>query len=107
MRDAETQSETMDPTGGRRSRGRPRTRQSNGQSPPQAKASAVEPQVVSERAKRLLQWRQDGVTAASEYEAKERATRLLTARLRTERLARETASRERDRKRAVKSRGVR
>jgi len=45
-----------------------------------------------ERAERLLQWKQDGVKAATEYEAKERATRLLTAKLRTERLARQATS---------------
>lgn len=44
------------------------------------------------RAERLLQWKQDGARAAAEYEAKERATRLLTAKLRTERLAREATS---------------
>ena len=44
------------------------------------------------RAERLLQWKQDGVKAAAEYESKERATRLLTAKLRTERLAREATS---------------
>jgi hypothetical protein len=44
------------------------------------------------RAERLLQWKQDGVKAASEYGAKEQATRLLTAKLRTERLAREVIS---------------
>jgi hypothetical protein len=41
------------------------------------------------RAERLLQWKQDGVKAAAEYESKERATRLLTAKLRAERLARD------------------
>ena len=41
------------------------------------------------RAERLFRWKQDGVKAASEYDVKERATRLLTAKLRTERLARE------------------
>jgi hypothetical protein len=53
-----------------------------------------------ERAERLLQWRQDGVKAASEYEAKERATRLLTAKLRTERLARDG---KHDKKKAAKA----
>jgi hypothetical protein len=48
------------------------------------------PSIAQEkRAKRLFQWKQDGVKAASEYEVKERATRLLTAKLRAERLARE------------------
>ena len=53
-----------------------------------------------ERAERLLQWRQDGVKAASEYEAKERATRILTAKLRTERLARDG---KQDKKKAAKA----
>jgi hypothetical protein len=44
---------------------------------------------AQERAKRLFKWKQDGVKAASEYEVKEQATRLLTAKLRAERLARE------------------
>jgi hypothetical protein len=48
----------------------------------------------SARAERLLQWKQDGVKAATEYEDKERATRLLTAKLRAERLAREVTSRK-------------
>jgi len=47
------------------------------------------PEIVNARAERLLQWKQDGVKAAAEYEAKERATRLLTSKLRTERLVRE------------------
>ena len=41
------------------------------------------------RAERLFRWKQDGVKAASEYEIKQQATRLLTAKLRAERLARE------------------
>ena len=41
------------------------------------------------RAERLFRWKQDGVKAASEYEVKQQATRLLTAKLRAERLARE------------------
>ena len=44
---------------------------------------------AQERAKRLFKWKQDSVKAASEYEVKEQATRLLTAKLRAERLARE------------------
>jgi hypothetical protein len=47
---------------------------------------------AQERAKRLFKWKQDGVKAASEYEVKEQATRLLTAKLRAERLAREAMS---------------
>jgi hypothetical protein len=54
------------------------------------KALSVTPTIAGkERAERLLQWKQDRVKAASEYEAKEQATRLLTLRLRAERLARE------------------
>jgi hypothetical protein len=45
--------------------------------------------VAQERAERSFQWKQEGVKAASEYAAKEQATRLLTAKLREERLARE------------------
>ena len=44
---------------------------------------------AQERANRLFKWKQEGVKAASEYEVKEQATRLLTAKLRAERLARE------------------
>lgn len=55
------------------------------------------------RAERLLQWKQDGVKAAAEYESKERATRLLTAKLRTERLAREVTSGKRYQKKAAKA----
>jgi hypothetical protein len=47
---------------------------------------------AQERAKRLSQWKQDGVKAASEYEVEEQATRQLTAKLRAERLAREAMS---------------
>lgn len=49
---------------------------------------------AQERAKRLFKWKQDSVKAASEYEVKEQATRLLTAKLRAERLAREAMSNE-------------
>lgn len=56
-----------------------------------------------ERTERLLQWRQDGVKAAAEYEAKERATRLLTAKLRTERLAREATCGKRDKKKTAEA----
>jgi hypothetical protein len=45
--------------------------------------------VAQERGERSFQWKQEGVKAASEYAAKEQATRLLTAKLREERLARE------------------
>src|SRR4026207_667183 len=54
--------------------------------------NAGENAMPSGRAERLLQWKQDGVKAAAEYESKERATRLLTVKLRTERLAREVTS---------------
>ncbi|MGB9043703.1 MAG: hypothetical protein WCC81_14665 [Pseudolabrys sp.] len=45
---------------------------------------------------RSFQWKQEGVKAASEYAAKEQATRILTAKLRAERLAREATSDKRD-----------
>ena len=48
--------------------------------------------VAQERAERSFQWKQEGVKAASEYAAKEQATRLLTAKLRTERSVREAVS---------------
>ena len=41
--------------------------------------------------------------ASSEYEAKEQATRLLTAKLRAERLAREAMSGKRDQKKSAKA----
>jgi hypothetical protein len=52
---------------------------------------------------RSFQWKQEGVKAASEYAAKEQATRILTAKLRAERLAREAAAARRDRKKAAKA----
>ncbi|MGB2598329.1 MAG: hypothetical protein WBC87_25825 [Pseudolabrys sp.] len=55
------------------------------------------------RAERLFQWKQDGVQALSEYEDKERATRLLTAKLRTERLVREAMSGKRVQKKSAKA----
>jgi hypothetical protein len=58
----------------------------------------------SARAERLLQWKQDSVKSAVEYEDKERATRLLTAKLRTERLAREVTSRKRCQKKGPRKR---
>ena len=48
---------------------------------------------------RSFQWKQEGVKAASEYAAKEQATRILTAKLRAERLAREATSDKHDQKR--------
>ena len=45
--------------------------------------------IKKERAERLFRWKQEGVHAASAYQAKEQATRLLTAKLRDERLTRE------------------
>ena len=42
-----------------------------------------------ERAEQLFRRQQEGTKALSDYEAKEEATRLLTAKLRAERLARE------------------
>ena len=47
---------------------------------------------------RSFQWKQEGVKAASEYAAKEQATRILTAKLRAERLAREATSDKRGKK---------
>jgi hypothetical protein len=44
---------------------------------------------VKDRAERLFRQQQEGTKAFSEYQAKEQATRLLTAKLRAERLARE------------------
>jgi hypothetical protein len=60
-----------------------------------SKASSIMPSITSikkERAERLFRWKQEGVHAASAYEAKEQATRVLTAKLRAERLAREAIS---------------
>ena len=53
------------------------------------------------RLERSFQWK--GVKAASEYAAKEQATRLLTAKLRAERLAREAKSAKREQKKAAKA----
>jgi hypothetical protein len=50
---------------------------------------------------RSFQWK--GVKAASEYAAKEQATRLLTVKLRAERLAREAKGRKREQKKAAKA----
>ena len=52
---------------------------------------------------RSFQWKQEGVKAASEYAAKEQATRILTVKLRAERFAREAASAKRDPKKAAKA----
>ena len=57
----------------------------------------------SSHAKRLFQWKQEGVKASFEYEAKEQATRLLTAKLRAERLAREAISGKPDWKNVAKA----
>ena len=65
--------------------------------------NAGENAMPSGRAERLLQWKQDGVKAAAEYESKERATRLLTVKLRTERLARDVTSGKRYQKKAAKA----
>ena len=65
--------------------------------------------IKKERAERLFRWKQEGVKAASAYEAKEQATRLLTAKLRAERLAREASvaslTGRRSRKRKQKATG--
>jgi hypothetical protein len=50
---------------------------------------AVTPKERQEHAERLFNQKQEGTKALSEYQAKEQATRLLTAKLRAERLARE------------------
>jgi hypothetical protein len=67
-----------------------------------SKAVSVMLSKAQERANRLFKWKQDGVTAASEYGVKEQATRLLTAKLRAERLAREAMG-KRDQKRSTKA----
>jgi hypothetical protein len=61
------------------------------------------PSVAKKRAERLFRWKQEGVQAASAYEAKEQATRLLTAKLRAERLAREAMSGKPERKKVAKA----
>ena len=71
-----------------------------------SKALSVMPSIPSikkERVERLFRWKQEGVKAASAYEAKEQATRLLTAKLRAERLAREAISGKPDRKKVAKA----
>jgi hypothetical protein len=71
-----------------------------------SKALPIMPSITSikkERAERLFRWKQEGVHAASAYEAKEQATRLLTAKLRAERLAREAMSGKPDRKKVAKA----
>lgn len=57
------------------------------------------PSKEQERAERLFQQKQDGMKAASEYEANEQARRLLTIKLRAERWAREARNAKRDQKR--------
>jgi hypothetical protein len=69
---------------------------------PRARQASVWSLTAKERAERLFQWKQEGVQAASAYEAKEQATRLLTAKLRAERLAREAMSGKPDRKKVAK-----
>ena len=59
--------------------------------------------VAQERAERSFQWKQEGVKAASDYAAKEQATRILTVKLRAERFAREAVSAKRDPKKAAKA----
>jgi len=67
-----------------------------------SKAVSVMLSKAQERANRLFKWKQDGVTAASEYAAKEQGTRILTAKLRAERLTREAMSGKRDQKKSAK-----
>ena len=71
--------------------------------PHNPKNNSMPSKAQSSHAKRLFQWKQEGVKAASEYEAKEQATRLLTAKLRAERLAREAMSGKRDQKKSAKA----
>jgi hypothetical protein len=67
------------------------------------KAVVIMSSAVKDRAERLFRQQQEGTKALSEYQAKEEATRLLTAKLRAERLAREASSKpERDRKKPVR-----
>ena len=61
------------------------------------------PSITKERAERLLRWKQEDVKAASAYQVKEQATRLLTAKLRAERLAREAMNGKPDRKKVAKA----
>ena len=61
------------------------------------------PSIAKERAERLLRWKQEDVKAASAYQVKEQATRLLTAKLRAERLAREAMNGKPDRKKVAKA----
>ena len=60
--------------------------------PHNPKKNSTPSKAQSSHAKRLFQWKREGVKAASEYAAKEQATRILTAKLRTERLVREAVS---------------
>jgi hypothetical protein len=57
--------------------------------PHNPKKNSMPSKAQSPHAKRLFQGKQEGVKAASEYEAKEQATRLVTAKLRAERLERD------------------
>jgi hypothetical protein len=50
---------------------------------------ALTPKEQQERAERLFHQKQEGTKALSEYQAKEQATRLLTAKLGAKRWARE------------------
>ena len=72
--------------------------------PHNPKENSMPSKAQSSHAKRLFQWKQEGVKASSEYEAKEQATRLLTAKLRAERLAREAMSGKRTRRNPRKRR---
>ena len=61
------------------------------------------PSIAKERAQRLFRWKQEGVQAASAYQAKGQGIRLLTAKLRAERLAREAMRGKPDRKKVAKA----
>ena len=71
--------------------------------PHNPKKNSMPSKAPSSHAKRLFQWKQEGVKASFEYEAKEQATRLLTAKLRAERLAREAMSGKRDQRKSAKA----
>ena len=51
--------------------------------------SSIQKERAESLFKRQVERQVEGVTALNDYQAKERATRLLTAKLRAERLARE------------------
>ena len=56
--------------------------------------SSIQKERAESLFKRRVEQQVEGVKALTDYEAKEKATRLLTAKLRSERLARESTSPE-------------